>query len=117
LQMRESTWEQNWERAVDRLQEHGQLDGSEISKFKSCYSFLRRCELVLRRYENRNISTLPRDPNEQQKFAVRLGYCDLDALRRDYIDARETIHALYERHVISRNRGSASALQPFNAST
>ena len=97
LQMRGNIWEQNWERAVDRLHEHGHLDRADVAKLKNSYAFLRRCELVLRRSENRGISTLPSDPGEQRKFAIRLGYHEVDAFRRDYLDAREAIHTLYQR--------------------
>ena len=97
LQMRGNIWEQNWERAVDRMHEPGHLSSSEVAKLKSSYAFLRRCELVLRRYDNRGVSTLPSDPDEQRKFGIRLGYREFDAFRRDYLDAREAIHALYQR--------------------
>jgi hypothetical protein len=53
----------------------------------------------LRRYENRSVSTLPSDPVEQRKFAVRFGYHELDAFHGDYVNARETIHALYESYI------------------
>ena len=99
LQMRGSIWEQNWERAVDRLNEHGHLDKSDFAKLKDSYALLRRCELVLRRYDNRSISTLPSDPGEQRKFAIRLGYQEFGAFGRDYLDAREAIHALYQQHI------------------
>ena len=97
--MRGNIWEQNWERAVDRLREHGHLDKSDAAKLKDSYAFLRRCELVLRRYDNRSISTLPSDPDEQRKFGMRLGYHEFDAFRRDYLDGRDAIHALYQRHI------------------
>jgi len=99
LQMRGNIWEQNWERAVDRLHQHGRLDKSDVAKLKDAYAFLRRCELVLRRYDNRSISTLPSDPDKQRKFAIRLAYQEFDAFRRDYLDAREAIHALYQQHI------------------
>ena len=99
LQMRGNIWEQNWERAVDRLHEHGRLDKSDVAKLKDAYAFLRRCELVLRRYDNRSISTLPSDPDEQRKFAIRLACREFDAFSRDYLDAREAIHALYQQHI------------------
>jgi hypothetical protein len=54
---------------------------------------------VLRRYDNRGVSTLPSDPDEQRKFGIRLGYREFGAFRRDYLDAREAIHALYQRLV------------------
>ena len=99
LQMRGNIWEQNWERAVDRLHQHGRLDKSDVAKLKDAYAFLRRCELVLRRYDNRSISTLPSDPDKQRKFAIRLACQEFDAFRRDYLDAREAIHALYQKHI------------------
>ena len=99
LQMRANIWEQNWERAVDGLHQRGHLDKSDVAKLKNSYAFLRRCELVLRRYDNRSISTLPSDPDEQRKFAIRLGHDSLDNFRRDYADARDTLHALYERRI------------------
>ena len=99
LQMRGNIWEPNWERAVDRMHEPGHLTSSEVAKLKSSYAFLRRCELVLRRYDNRGVSTLPSDPDEQRKFGIRLGYHQFDAFRRDYLDSREAIHTFYQRLV------------------
>ncbi len=99
LQMRENIWEPNWERAVDRLRESGCLGDSEVVTLKEAYAFLRRCESVLRRFENRAVSALPSDPDEQRKLAIRLGYEEFDVFRERYVDARETIHALYERRV------------------
>ena len=52
---------------------------------------------MLRRYDNRSISTLPSDPDEQRKFAIRLGYQEFEVFRRDYLDSREAIHALYQQ--------------------
>src|SRR5205807_6751917 len=99
LQIRGNIWEQNWERAADGLHEHGHLNSGEVAKLKSSYAFLRRCELVLRRYDDRGGSKLPSDPDEQQKFGMRLGYHEFDAFRRDYLDGLDSIHALYQRHI------------------
>jgi glutamate-ammonia-ligase adenylyltransferase len=99
LQMRENIWEPNWERAVDRLRERRCLTESEAAKLKNAYGFLRRCEAVLRRYDNKSVSAFPGDPSEQRKLAIRLGYEEFDAFRQRYADARETIHALYNEHV------------------
>jgi len=101
LQMRHGIWEPNWERAVDRLRESGHLDKSEAAKLMQAYARLRQCESVLRRYENKAVSTLSSDPNEQRKLAVRLGYESFETFRRDYVDAREGIHELYEQHIRS----------------
>jgi glutamate-ammonia-ligase adenylyltransferase len=101
LQMRENIWEPNWERAVDLLREHGCLTESEAGKLRNAYGFLRRCEAVLRRYDNKSVSVFPSDPNEQRKLAIRLGYEGFDVFRERFVDARERIHALYERHIKS----------------
>src|SRR5436190_7974417 len=100
LQMRENIWEPNWERAVKRLCEGGCLADSEVATLREAYAFLRRCESVLRRFENRAVSALPSGLDEQRKLAVRLGYEEeFDVFRERYVGARETIHALYERRV------------------
>jgi glutamate-ammonia-ligase adenylyltransferase len=99
LQMRANIWEQNWERAVDQLHEQGHLGRSDTAKLKDSYRLLRRCELVLRRYDNRSVSTLPASPADQRKFAIRLGYQEFDVFRRDYLDARDAIHKLYEPRI------------------
>jgi glutamine synthetase adenylyltransferase len=97
--MRESIWEPNWERAVDRLRECGILNDPVAVKLKKAYRFLRRCEFALRRYENKTVSVLPSSPDDQRKLAIRLGYERFEPFRRDYVDAREAIHALYERRI------------------
>ncbi len=101
LQMRAKIWEQNWDRAVDGLHQGGHLHKSDVAKLKSSYAFLRGCELVLRRYDNRSISTLPSDPDEQRKFAIRLGYNEFDGFSRHYLDARQAIHEIYQRLITS----------------
>jgi glutamate-ammonia-ligase adenylyltransferase len=99
MQMRENIWEPNWERAVDLLRERQRLTESDAAKLKSAYGFLRRCEAVLRRYDNKSVSAFSSDPNEQLKLAIRLGYKEFDAFRERYVGARETIHALYGGYV------------------
>ena len=98
LQMREKIWEPNWERTVDGLHSRGVFNDGETTKLKQSYKLLRRCESVLRCYENHAVSTVPNDANEQRKLAIRLGYDSLESFRLDYSVARETIHAVYERH-------------------
>jgi [glutamine synthetase] adenylyltransferase / [glutamine synthetase]-adenylyl-L-tyrosine phosphorylase len=99
LQMRESIWEPSWERAVNRLCESGRLTDSETANLKDAYSFLRRCESVLRRYDNKTVSALSSDPDEQRKAAIRLGYEEFDVFRERYLDARQAINVLYNRLV------------------
>src|SRR5437773_12493592 len=99
LQMGESMWEPTWKRAVDRLCESGRLPDSETANLKDDYSFLRRCESVLRRYDNKTVSAFSSDPDEQRKAAIRLGYEEFEVFRERYIDARQAINALYNRLV------------------
>src|SRR5213596_3995145 len=99
LQMRADIWEPNWAGALARLCETRRMTDSEAAKLKGAYTFLRRCESVLPRFDNKSISAFPSDPNEQRKLAIRLGHHDLDAFREKYVDARETIHALYNLRV------------------
>jgi [glutamine synthetase] adenylyltransferase / [glutamine synthetase]-adenylyl-L-tyrosine phosphorylase len=102
LQMRENIWEPNWRRAADRLRRCGVLGGAEAAKLKEAYGFLRRCESALRRYENKAVSALPSSPSDQRKLAIRLGYDGLETFCRDYVDARQAVHALYEWRIRAR---------------
>jgi [glutamine synthetase] adenylyltransferase / [glutamine synthetase]-adenylyl-L-tyrosine phosphorylase len=102
LQMRESIWEPNWDRAVSGLCGRGLFDNAEVKQLKQSYQLLRRCESGLRRYENKAVSSFPIDPSEQRKLAIRLGYDSFENFRRDYVEARDTVHALYERKIKRR---------------
>jgi glutamate-ammonia-ligase adenylyltransferase len=101
LQMREDIWEPHWDHAVSGLYGRGLFNDAEAKQLRQSYQLLRRCESVLRRYENKAVSSLPTDPCEQRKLAVRLGYDSFENFRRDYVDARDTVHALYERKIKS----------------
>ena len=101
LQMRGAVWEPSWTRAVDRLGEAKFLSPSEVVTLKQSYGFLRRCESVLRRYDNRPVAMLPAIASEQQRFARRMGAETLAAFTEQYHGARETIHALYEQRIRS----------------
>ena len=103
LQMRKNIWEPNWRRASDRLRQCGVLNAAEVAKLREAYGFLRRCESALRRYENKAVSALPSNPSDQRKLAIRLGYDGFETFRRDYVDSREAIHALYERQVRNKS--------------
>ena len=52
-QMRESIWEPKWQHAVDLLRRRGVFSDAEATKLKQSYGFLRRCESVLRRFDNK----------------------------------------------------------------
>lgn len=98
LQMRENVWQPNWTSALDGLCRRSLFNDAEARRLRQSYQLLRRCESALRRYENKAISSLPADQDEQRKLGVRLGYDRFENFRRDYVAARTRIHALYERH-------------------
>ena len=77
----------------------GLFNEVEAKQLRQSYQLLRRCESGLRRYENKAVSSLPNDQGEQQKLAIRLGYDSFENFRRDYVDARDTAHALYDRKI------------------
>ena len=99
LQMRSRIWEPNWQRALTRLGESDVVSGPDAKSAAQSYELLRRVEMALRRFENKNISTLPAAPEEQKKLAKRLGYEDVDLFPNEYRAARGTIHALYQRYL------------------
>jgi len=102
LQMRSGIWEPNWQRALIALREIEMVSDRDASNATQSYEVLRRAERALRRFENKNISTLPYAPEEQEKLAKRLGYKDVDLFAKQYRAARETIHALYNRYLKAR---------------
>jgi [glutamine synthetase] adenylyltransferase / [glutamine synthetase]-adenylyl-L-tyrosine phosphorylase len=102
LQMKSGVWDPNWGDALRGLGEQNLLSTAEIESAASSYDFLRRCATALRRWEDKSVSTLPADSVEQKKLAHRLGCKDIDAFNAKYKTARETIHALYVRHVKNR---------------
>ena len=102
LQMRSGIWEPNWQRALIALREIKMVSDRDASNASQSYEVLRRTETALRRFENKNISTLPYAPEEQEKLAKRLGYKDVDLFAKQYRAARETIHALYNRYLKAR---------------
>lgn len=102
LQMRFAVWEPNYEEALSSL-EHGKIITSSDAKLaKDSYGFLRQAESGLRRFENKNVSTLPAAEDERARLAKRLGYDDLARFLQGYDDARKSIHALYDSYVRSK---------------
>jgi glutamate-ammonia-ligase adenylyltransferase len=102
LQMRSGIWEPNWQRALTRLHENNVISEQDANTAAQSYELLRRAETALRRFESKNISTLPSAPEEQEKLAKRVGYKDVDLFAKAYSAARETIHTLYDRYIKAR---------------
>jgi glutamine synthetase adenylyltransferase len=66
---------------------------------KKDYEYLRSIESVLRRWENKSVSSLPTDKMEQSKLAFRTGAENLDSFTQRYREARTRIHATYARYL------------------
>ena len=97
--MRSAIWEPNCTRAVDRLSKAELLSEQEVIRLKRSYEFLRRCESVLRRYDNRAVAALPANAIEQRNFARRMDAQTIEAFTDEYRAARSAIHQLYEERI------------------
>ena len=97
--MRSGIWETNWQRALTALRKQDAIPPVEANNAAQSYDLLRRLETTLRRFENKNVSSLPPTGDEQKKLAKRLGYKDADVFAKEYGKARETIHTLYPRYI------------------
>ncbi len=102
LQMRAGNWEPNWENAVVDLQKGQVISYTDTDRTIKAYYRLRRIEMALRRFENKNVSNLPATPEEQAKLAKRLDYKDLEDFANEYRAARETIDASYAQYIKSK---------------
>lgn len=99
LQMRAAAWAPQFNAAVEELKRLQALTAQEAAALESSYEILRRCEAILRRWENKPVSALPTAEREQRRLAKRLGAKNLDAFGEQYRGARETIHAIYARYL------------------
>jgi glutamate-ammonia-ligase adenylyltransferase len=99
LQMRAGLWNSHTMSGLDELTSTGSLREEEAAALKRSYEFLRLIESVLRRWENKSISSLPITEKEQRKLALRLGVESMDSFGQQYRAARESIHEIYSRHV------------------
>ena len=99
MQMHSGIWEPNWQRALNCLRENKIISDRDALNAIQSYGLLRRTETASRRFENKNVPTLPAAAAEQEKLAKRLGYQDVDLFAKEYSAARETIHTLYERYI------------------
>lgn len=99
IQMRVRAWSPEFSSAVDDLKQLGVMTADDAAALKTSYEFLRHCESILRRWENKSVATLPSSEAEQQKLARRLGAKNLAHFGEQYRAARETIHAIYARYI------------------
>jgi glutamate-ammonia-ligase adenylyltransferase len=102
LQMRAGIWNPNWTEAATELARQGVLSDADAANLKTAYDFLRRCESVLRRREDKSVSTLPAEEFEQRKVARWLGEETLESFQKKYGAARETVHGAYLAKITAR---------------
>ncbi len=99
LQWRAGIWNPHTMSAIDDLGKHGLLLPEEAALLKKHYEHLRLIESVLRRWENKSISTLPSDETEQRMLAKRMGAENFEAFGKRYREARETIFSISVRYL------------------
>ncbi len=99
LQMRAGVWNPQFMFAVEDLKRARLLSAEDAGALQGSYDFLRRCESILRRWENKSVASLPQEESEQSKLARRIGARDLKAFGQHYRAAREAIHAIYSRYL------------------
>ena len=96
LQMRHDVRETSVHLAISKLA--GIISSKDASVVGKSYQFLRRLETVLRRWRNTSASSLPADPIEQRKLALRMGFKDRRKWEEEYERARADIHRIYDKH-------------------
>ncbi|MGI9087767.1 MAG: bifunctional [glutamate--ammonia ligase]-adenylyl-L-tyrosine phosphorylase/[glutamate--ammonia-ligase] adenylyltransferase [Chthoniobacterales bacterium] len=98
LQMRTGTWNPQFAFAAEDLKRLRVITADDAGAIQASYNFLRRCESILRRWENKSVASLPPEESEQIKLARRIGARDLAAFAEQFRAARETIHTIYQRY-------------------
>ena len=76
-------------------------DAEDADLLGGAYEFLRRVETVLRRWRNSSASSLPPDPLERRKLAIRMGFEEAEAWLQVYERARADIHAIYRKYFVA----------------
>jgi glutamate-ammonia-ligase adenylyltransferase len=99
LQMRAGIWNPKMNGALGQLTEAGVMQKPDAEALRGHYEYLRSLESILRRWENKSVSTLPTDKIEQEKLAKRAGAKSLNEFAETYRRARAGIHAVYSRYL------------------
>jgi glutamate-ammonia-ligase adenylyltransferase len=99
LQMRAGIWNPQMTGALPELVARQIMAESDAGALRENYEYLRSIESVLRRWENKSVSSLPADKTEQGKLALRVGAENLDTFAQRYRAARMSIHAIYARYL------------------
>ena len=88
------------------LRDQGFVSKADAESALKAYELLRRCEMALRRFDNRSVSSLPAEPDEHTRLARRLGYKEVSGFAADCREARDTIHALYQQYIKASGQSS-----------
>ena len=99
LQMRTGIWNPKMMGAIQELAGQGSMAQADADALRKDYEYLRSIESVLRRWENKSVSTLPADKAEQGRLSLRVGAESLDTFAERYREARMNIHAIYARYL------------------
>ncbi len=100
LQMRHRVWEPSFLAAVTELASRKILEHRDAESLRNAYTFLRRCESVLRRWQFRSVATLPVAREEEERFASRMKFATIENFRAPYSGAREVIRSLRLRYLV-----------------
>ncbi|MEO6871286.1 MAG: hypothetical protein ABI233_03595 [Chthoniobacterales bacterium] len=100
LQMRHAIWEPGFLAATMKLEGAQILQATDAENLRRAYNFLRACESVLRRWQNRSVSKLPATRDEEGIFARRMKFATIEDFRLPYGHAREVIHTLRLRYLV-----------------
>jgi len=105
LQMRAGVWSPGMANALEALAEKGIVARTDADALQQNYAHLRSIESILRRWENKSVSSLPSDEAGQRKLAVWTGAENLDAFAQRYRETRINIHMLYLRYLSVQGPG------------
>ena len=86
-------------RAIEQLTEAGLMKKPDAEKLRRHYEHLRSVGSALRRWENKSVSILPANKDEQEKLALRAEAKNLDVFAQAYREARAGIHAIYSQYL------------------
>ena len=99
LQMRHQIWAPNFFVALGKLCDGKVIEKADAERLRTAYTFLRSCESVLRRWQNRSVATLPATHEGQLALARRMKFSTIEAFHAPYRQAREVIRALWIRYL------------------
>ncbi|MFO7973219.1 MAG: bifunctional [glutamate--ammonia ligase]-adenylyl-L-tyrosine phosphorylase/[glutamate--ammonia-ligase] adenylyltransferase, partial [Candidatus Hydrogenedentota bacterium] len=92
--------------AIAALGEYGILRPLDAAALKSNYTFLRQVEHRLQIEGSQQRHTLPKEPEELDYFARRMGYANSDSFMADYRDRTEETRDILEGFLAAKGAGT-----------